>query len=132
MEWLTRDDLLEIHKIVTRLPVSAYDRHKLDSALTRPFTDVFGKVLYPTIWDKAACLLHSIVTTHPFTEDGNKRAAWVAAKTVLVLNGWHLRTEPADGEAFVLGIATHEVEIPAAARWLEGHSAQAAGRTLGS
>ena len=38
----------------------------------RPATTVFGADAYPTVWDKAAALLHSLVTTQSLA-DGNKR-----------------------------------------------------------
>lgn len=119
---MTRAQLLEIHEIATGLPNSPIDGNKLDSALARPLTHTFGHELYPSLWDKTACLLHSIATTHPFTVDGNKRAAWVAARTVLRLNGWELTAAPDDAEVFVLGVVAHQIEIPEAARWLLEHS----------
>ena len=121
MEWLTREQLLAIHKIATRLTVSVVDEHKLGSALDRPMTNAFGRELFPTLWDKAACLMHSIATTHPFTEDGNKRTAWVAVLTVLELNGWLLEASEDESEALVLDVVAHRIDIPEVSQWLEKH-----------
>ena len=51
------------------------DLSALLSALARPFQTFDNKELYPTPIDKAASLLESIVSNHPFI-DGNKRTAY--------------------------------------------------------
>ena len=56
------------------------DMGLLESALARPQTTVFGQDAYPSLWDKAAALLHSIVLGHPLV-DGNKRLGWLATTT---------------------------------------------------
>ncbi|HZE37643.1 MAG TPA: type II toxin-antitoxin system death-on-curing family toxin [Stackebrandtia sp.] len=57
----------------------------LASAAERPATALFGAEQYPTLLDKAAALMHSIARFHPLI-DGNKRLAWLAAYTFLVIN----------------------------------------------
>ena len=50
----------------------------LHAAVARPFA-TFGEVeLYPTDFDKAAALFHSLIKSHPFL-DGTKRTAFAAA-----------------------------------------------------
>jgi death-on-curing protein len=58
----------------------------LASAAARPRTTVFGTDAYPTIWEKAAALLHSIASNHPLV-DGNKRLALASAVIFLARNG---------------------------------------------
>ncbi|MFI5780139.1 type II toxin-antitoxin system death-on-curing family toxin [Nocardia sp. NPDC051570] len=58
----------------------------LASAAARPQATVFGMDAYPTIWEKAAALLHSIASNHPLI-DGNKRLAIAAAIVFLARNG---------------------------------------------
>jgi death-on-curing protein len=54
------------------------DAGLLHAAVARPFV-TFGAVeLYPTDFDKAAALFHSLIKSHPFL-DGTKPAAFAAA-----------------------------------------------------
>jgi death-on-curing protein len=54
------------------------DATLLHAAVARPFA-TFGAVeLYPTDFDKAAALLHSLIKSHPFM-DGTTRIAFAAA-----------------------------------------------------
>ncbi|WP_017627858.1 type II toxin-antitoxin system death-on-curing family toxin [Nocardiopsis chromatogenes] len=79
----------------------------LESAAHRPRSSSFGVEHYPSLFDKAAALMHSLARNHVFV-DGNKRAAWNCAATFLEVNGAPL-IEPVDedrAEAFVLDVAT--------------------------
>lgn len=72
----------------------------------RPTATVFGIDAYPTDWDKAAALLHSLVTTQSLA-DGNKRTGWAACWLLLGLNGHRLSSQlDVDAaEEFVLAVA---------------------------
>jgi death-on-curing protein len=50
----------------------------LHSAVARPFATFDGQELYPTDFDKAGALFHSLIKSHPFM-DGTKRTAFTAA-----------------------------------------------------
>lgn len=78
----------------------------LEAAAARPATTVFGADAYPAVLEKAAALLHSIVTSHPLL-DGNKRLGWVAAATFLEVNGVGVRDDRED-DAYdlVIDVAT--------------------------
>ncbi|MEN4464386.1 Fic family protein [Mycolicibacterium conceptionense] len=81
-----------------------------ESSLMRPSATVFGADAYPSLWDKAAALLHSLVTTQALA-DGNKRTGWAACWLLLGLNGIHL-SAPLDvdaAEKLVLAIAGNEL-----------------------
>ncbi|UHJ58823.1 Fic family protein (plasmid) [Mycolicibacterium fortuitum] len=81
-----------------------------ESSLMRPSATVFGTDAYPSLWDKAAALLHSLVTTQALA-DGNKRTGWAACWLLLGLNGIHLAA-PLDvdaAEKLVLAIAGNEL-----------------------
>lgn len=71
----------------------------LEAACARPRTTVMGADAYPTLIDKAAALLHSVVRNHALV-DGNKRLGWLATVVFLDLNGGAL--EMADDAAFGL------------------------------
>ncbi|MGL5860596.1 MAG: type II toxin-antitoxin system death-on-curing family toxin, partial [Phycicoccus sp.] len=85
----------------------------LDSAAYRPRSVVFGTEVYPTLDDKAAVLLHSIVGNHPLV-DGNKRLGWLAVVVFYGVNGIRLDV-PDDDAAYdlVIAVATGDLE-PAA------------------
>ena len=55
----------------------------------------FGEDAYPDIWTKAAALLHSVVSSHPFIA-GNKRLGWLAAAVLLELNDASVSPAPDD------------------------------------
>ncbi len=101
--FLTRADVLAIAE---RVGAVVADYGLLDAAVGRPQTTVGGEDAYPTIWDKAAALLHSLAADQQFV-DGNKRVAWVAMRTFLLLNDYDVRVAPDDGEAFMVTVDHH-------------------------
>lgn len=86
----------------------------LESAAMRPRTSAFGEDAYPTIDEKAAALMESIVRNHPLV-DGNKRLGWIAAKTFYVLNGVRLAAPHDAAYDLVIGIAEGQVDYQASA-----------------
>jgi death-on-curing protein len=71
----------EIHEVIIAetggLP-GLHDARLLHAPVARPFATFEGLDLYPTDFDKAAALFHSLVKSHPFL-DGTKRTAFAAA-----------------------------------------------------
>ena len=70
------------------------------------------------IFEFAAAYAYGIAKAHAYV-DGNKRTAFVTSATFLRLNGWHFATEPAEGLAFVEGLASDEVSEEEFKNWLE-------------
>ena len=66
----------------------------------------------------AAAYAYGIAKAHAFV-DGNKRTAFVTSATFLRLNGWHVVTEPAEGVAYMEGLASDEVSEEKFKNWLE-------------
>lgn len=83
VEYLDLEDLLALTEDLRAGPVR--DHGLLESAVARPRTTVFGEDAYPTVFDKAAALLHSLCKNHALV-DGNKRIAWLAADVFLRIN----------------------------------------------
>jgi death-on-curing protein len=81
---------------------------KLQAAIDRPQASAFGEDAYPTLADKAAALLQSIVIGHPFM-DGNKRAGLGACLLFLALNGVPDERDPWEMSELVLAISTGEL-----------------------
>jgi death on curing protein len=87
--YLDRVEILAIHLAVLNPGELEGVLHpdQVDAAVARPQRSAFGVDAFPTLRDKAACLLHSIARIgHPFA-DGNHRTAARAAVTFLRLNG---------------------------------------------
>lgn len=112
--YLDLDDLLvAAAAVVDDLAVRDYGL--LESALTRPKTSVFGNDAYPSLHDKAAALLHLLARNHALV-DGNKRAAWMAARLFLDLNGVSANTvDVDDAERLVVAVARGDLDVPAIA-----------------
>jgi death on curing protein len=93
----------------------------LESAIQRPQTTFSGNELYPTVFDKAAALMHLLILNHPFV-DGNKRCGITAGLVFLELNGWRVKVVPKTIVPLVIRVATKKMNIDKLARWLELHS----------
>ena len=82
----------EIHDVViaeTGGLVGLRDGLMLHSAVARPFATFGGQELYPTDFEKAAALLHSLIKSHPFM-DGTKRTAFTSALYFLASCGYSI------------------------------------------
>ena len=92
------------------------DQGLLQNAMQRPV----NKWQYQNAdrFEWAAAYAYGIAKAHAFV-DGNKRTAFVTSATFLRLNGWHFVTEPAEGLAFVEGLASGEVSEEEFKNWLE-------------
>jgi len=78
---------------------------------------------YPTLFDKAAALLDSIIHNHPFI-DGNKRTALLAAGSFLDLNNWELTFDKDEAVKLALAVANKQLAMPEIVQWLQTHSYQ--------
>jgi death-on-curing protein len=92
----------------------ARDQGLIESALARPQNlAAHGD---PDAADLAAAYVCGITKNHGFL-DGNKRTAWVAARTFLADNGFHLRFDQLQGFLFMQSVADGTTDEPAAAAW---------------
>lgn len=66
------------------------DASMLHAAVARPFATFGGIELYPTDFEKAAALFHSLIKSHPFM-DGTKRTAFASAIYFLQERGYPAR-----------------------------------------
>lgn len=104
--FLDRSAILEAGTAAIGHPPEVVDWGLLDSAVARPQASAFGDDAYPTLHAKAAALLQSLARNHVLV-DGNKRTAWGAAWTFLILNGVYPAPYDVDAaEAFVNDVAT--------------------------
>ncbi len=90
--------------------ITVRDPGLLDSALLRPQSRMFGVEAYPDLFEKAAALLHSLVSNHPLV-DGNKRLAWMCTVVFLDMNGVDMADIDQDrAYDLVIDIAAGKVE----------------------
>ena len=88
--YLSEDEIVELHDRVIGLlggKRGLRDPDALRSCVAQPKTAVFGVERFPTIFDKAAAYCFYLVRLHPFF-DGNKRTAFLAARTFLFDGGF--------------------------------------------
>ena len=105
INWLTRDLLLAIHdeQIAEHGGAPCIRDHALlESALARPRNHAgYGAADVASL---GALYALAIARNHPFV-DGNKRAAFVALETFLILNGFELLASDAHPAASVFNVS---------------------------
>ena len=124
MEYLTVAEVLLLHaRLIQRTGGSGrvLDVGRLESALARPQATFGGEELYPDLWAKAAALMHSLISNHPFV-DGNKRTALTATGIFLELNGWMLIASNEQALDFVRSAVSEKLGVEEIAAWLQAHS----------
>jgi death-on-curing protein len=95
------------------------DRGLLESALARP-RNAWGYGVQD-LCTLAASLGHGVARNHPFV-DGNKRTAFVAVETFLLLNGMELGASDAECVVAMLDLAAGEMTEEEFADWLRAHT----------
>lgn len=106
--YLELDDLLVIAAAILKHAPEVRDHGLLESALVRPRATVFGEDAYPTLDEKAAALLLSLVSNHALI-DGNRRLGWVATRIFYAINDNDLHATHDRAREFVLAIASGEL-----------------------
>ena len=126
VEYLDLADYVAIAAAVTGLEVEVVMRVAnlglADSALHAPAAGSGDTDFFPDFVDKAAVLTVRLARNHPLP-DGNKRAAWVALRAFVDLNGWMWNPRPDidQAEHAVLAIAAGDWDEEAIADWLRRH-----------
>jgi death-on-curing protein len=128
IKYLTVEQVIDLHRLAAG-DQPLLDRGTLTSQVLRPQAGFGDYEAYPTVFHKAAVLLHGLASTQCF-QDGNKRAAWIAAVTFLELNGFPMPDVPdIEAEFFVMAVAVsawRDDTVAKAAEWLE-HRTMTAG-----
>lgn len=122
MIYLDVGDLLHIAERATGAEVQVRDVGLLEAAAARSRASAFGADAYPTVHEKAAALLHSIVRHHALV-DGNKRLGLAAVLALYGLNGWRLTMTNDEAYELVIAVATGDLDdVSALAARLESAS----------
>jgi len=104
-EYLDLDDLLAAADAAMGSRADVRDVGLLQAAVARPQATAFGEEAYPTLDEKAAALLQSIVAGHPLV-DGNKRLGWIAIRLYYRLNDADVRPTPDEAFDLVVSVAS--------------------------
>jgi len=104
-EYLDLDDLLAAAEAAVGSRADVRDIGLLQAAVARPQASAFGNEAYPTLDEKAAALLQSVVAGHPLV-DGNKRLGWVAIRLFYRLNDADVRPTPDEAFDLVVSVAS--------------------------
>jgi death-on-curing protein len=117
--YLTVGEVLQIH----HQQINSYggthslrDKGLLESAVFRPQIGY-----YNSIAEEAAALMESLGNNHPFL-DGNKRVAFAAAHTFLLVNGYDLDVSPTAAYDFMMrSIERGEFRFSQILKWISDH-----------
>lgn len=93
------------------------DEGLLESALARPQQVYAYRDPTPDVADLAASLAYGLACNHPFV-DGNKRTAYIACRTFLVLNGVDIVASAEEKYLTMLALAEGNLTAEAFAAWL--------------
>lgn len=122
--YLTLEQVIIIHEDqVMRYGGSSglRDISLLESAVFRPQSSFGGEDLYPTIFDKASALIHSLILNHPFV-DANKRTGTASMLVFLELNGYKLEVSQKTLVNTVLRIESKKINVEKLSAWLKKHA----------
>lgn len=121
-DYLTPAEVIAIHAdLIERYGGSPglRDPGVLEAALFRPQTGYYGGLI-----EEAAALWESLAQNHPFI-DGNKRAAFAATYTFLVINGVRVAASADEIYALISGLYEKgSFSFEALVPWLRSHTAR--------
>lgn len=124
VKYLTTEDVLLLHHLSIERSGGSHglrDVALLDAAVHRPQATFAGEDLYPTLFQKAGALCHSLIKNHAFV-DGNKRTSLLSAMTMLELNGYRFKCAQEELVRFGLKIDNENIPPEDIAAWLRAHS----------
>lgn len=122
-EYPSLDEVVAIHFRVTEKTGGSQgvrDWDLLASAIGRPQATFGGQDLYPDISLKAAALVQSLSSNHPFV-DGNKRTALAMMEYFLYLNGIEIKASQREKVDFALWTENQKPTIEQIATWIKKH-----------
>jgi len=121
---LLLDEVIAIHDSMIELYGGSFgirDIGLLQSAISRPKASFGGVDLYPTIFDKAAALFHSLMFNHAFM-DGNKRTTMTATARFLAINGYSIEVEQEEFVDFPLRAENKHLSLREITVWLKKYA----------
>lgn len=120
MRYLSTSEMIAINwqvALIRNMPFGLLSQEGLTEALARPQTRIDDYEPFPTLYEKAAVLMDSLVKNRPFLS-GNILTALLAADLLLRLNGILLQTQEGDIE-HLQSISLLQMTVPQIASWLQ-------------
>ncbi len=111
---VTWDDAVRAHDeaLVDGGAPGILNEHAIRSALARPYHGYFE-----SLHEKAAALIHGVVSNHGFV-DGNKRTALYLAILLIRRSGYQTRVNPEAMVEVITSVARGEISLEELAEWL--------------
>ena len=128
MEFLTASEIIKLHDDIIR----EFGREKgiifkgqVEWCAEKPQMSLYGTELFPTVLDKAGCLLHCIIRSHPFV-DGNKRTGLIVTSIFLSRNGYILTSTKDVEVPLTLKIADTKIpcDVSEVIEWIKKHTTE--------
>lgn len=124
IKYLSAKDVLLLHNLVIDASGGSHgirDVGLLESAVARPKASFGGQDLYPSLFTKAAALVHSLLMNHMFV-DGNKRTAMFSCMTFLEMNDYMITAANKNVVVFALKIENEKIGVEEIEVWLRKHT----------
>ncbi|MEM1214736.1 MAG: type II toxin-antitoxin system death-on-curing family toxin [Bacteroidota bacterium] len=145
MEYLEKEDLILINQMTIDRhggnlvpPFNVFKESSLEYIVEIVKNKIFDNEIYPSVSDKAAIYMFSIISNHVF-QDGNKRTGLEAGLLFLKLNGYTLAEQlssikhdgqiiPEEGLTtreilfnFTMELASGKVDVDGCKKWFEAN-----------
>jgi len=124
LKYLSEAELIAInHEMISKYGGlhGVRDLNFLRLAVGRPQMSAGLKDAYPTIYQKAAAMFHSIINNHPFL-DGNKRTSLFSAVLFLEYNGYRVEFTKKEAIQFTLKAHNEDWTVEQIASWVKKHT----------
>lgn len=121
---LTIDDIIFLHKVALDKfggKDGIRDEGLLESISKNLYQSVFGRDLYPTIFDKSSKLLYDFADYQVFI-DGNKRVGILSSIALLNTNGYELILTPIELYNLTMDIANKRITLEEVSKILKNAS----------
>ena len=118
------DEILLLHKLsIERFGGSPgiRDEGLLISAVNRPYQTFDGLELYPTVHEKAAAIMESLIINHPFF-DGNKIIGYLAMFSILFFEGYKFNATEEEAYEFTISVSTGKIRYAEMVLFLKSHT----------
>ena len=117
---IKKEEVINIHDILIDKFGGIHgirDYNALESAINRPFMTFDQQELYPSTTEKAAALIESLISNHPFI-DGNKRIGYVLMRYFLLRYNFDIRATQVEKFEFVIEIAQGKSNFDRIKNWI--------------
>jgi death on curing protein len=121
---ITKEVILRLHELSILKYGGGHgtrDEGLMESAIARPYQTFGGEDLYPSVFEKAAAIVESIIINHPFI-DGNKRTGFLAMLAVLDNENYQLSISNNEIYNFTIKISTGEIKFEEIVSWLKSNT----------